>query len=47
MRIEVIFSWVGIGCEIGQAIGSLDIPVIVGAITFAAVAIVVVNYCIP
>jgi peptide/nickel transport system permease protein len=29
-----------------QAIGNLDIPVIVGTITFAAIAIVVMNFIV-
>jgi peptide/nickel transport system permease protein len=41
--IEVVFSRPGIGYEMWQAIKNLDTPVIVGTITFAAVAIVVMN----
>jgi peptide/nickel transport system permease protein len=44
--IEAVFSWPGIGYEMWQAIGNLDIPVIVGTITFAAVAIVVMNFVV-
>ena len=44
--IEAVFSWPGIGYEMWQAIGNLDIPVIVGTITFAAVAIVVMNFIV-
>ncbi len=41
--IEVVFSRPGVGYEMWQAIKNLDTPVIVGTITFAAVAIVVMN----
>jgi peptide/nickel transport system permease protein len=44
--IEAVFSWPGIGYEMWQAIGNLDIPVIVGTITFAAVAIVLMNFIV-
>jgi peptide/nickel transport system permease protein len=44
--IEAVFSWPGIGYEMWQAIGNLDIPVIVGTITFAAVAIVMMNFIV-
>jgi peptide/nickel transport system permease protein len=44
--IEAVFSWPGIGYEMWQAIGNLDIPVIVGTITFAAVAIVMMNFVV-
>ena len=44
--IEAVFSWPGIGYEMWQAIGNLDIPVIVGTITFAAIAIVVMNFIV-
>lgn len=41
--IESVFSWPGIGYELWRALANLDIPVIVGTITFAAVAIVLMN----
>jgi peptide/nickel transport system permease protein len=41
--IEVVFSWPGIGWEMWTAVKNLDIPVIIGTITFSAVAIVVMN----
>jgi len=42
--IEAVFSWPGIGYEMWRAIRNLDVPVIVGTITFAALAIVVMNF---
>jgi peptide/nickel transport system permease protein len=44
--IEAVFSWPGIGFEMWRAIRNLDVPVIVGTITFAAVAIVVMNFLV-
>ncbi|MGC8873353.1 MAG: ABC transporter permease [Chloroflexia bacterium] len=44
--IEAVFSWPGIGFEMWRAIRNLDVPVIVGTITFAAVAIVVMNFVV-
>lgn len=44
--VEAVFSWPGIGFEMWKAIGNLDIPVIIGTITFAAVAIVVMNFVV-
>jgi peptide/nickel transport system permease protein len=44
--IEAVFSWPGIGYEMWKAIGNQDIPVIVGTITFAALAIVVMNFIV-
>jgi len=43
VMVEAVFSWQGIGYELWKAIGNQDLPVIVGMITFAAVAIVVMN----
>ena len=44
--VEVVFSWPGIGYEMWQAIGNLDIPIIIGTITFAAFAIVLMNFVV-
>ncbi len=44
--VEAVFSWPGIGYEMWRAIGNLDIPVILGTITFAAIAIVVMNFVV-
>lgn len=44
--IETVFSWPGIGYEMWRAVANVDIPVIVGTITFAAVAIVVMNFVV-
>ena len=44
--IEAVFSWPGIGFEMWRAIGNMDIPVIVGTITFAAVVIVAMNFLV-
>jgi len=44
--VEAVFSWPGIGYEMWRAIGNMDIPVILGTITFAAVAIVVMNFVV-
>jgi len=41
--VESVFSWPGIGHELWRAINDLDIPIILGSITFAALAIVVMN----
>jgi len=43
---EVVFSWHGIGKEMWQAVTKMDIPVVVGTVTFAAVAIVVMNFVV-
>jgi len=40
---EYIFSWPGIGREAVLSISNLDLPVILGVVLFAAVAIVLVN----
>lgn len=44
--IETVFSWPGIGYEMWNAITNLDIPIIMGTITFAAVAIVFMNFIV-
>jgi len=44
--IETVFSWPGIGYEMWRAIANMDIPIIIGTITFAAVAIVVMNFMV-
>ncbi len=44
--VEAVFSWPGIGYEMWRAIDNLDIPVIIGLITFAAFAIVVMNFIV-
>jgi peptide/nickel transport system permease protein len=44
--IEAVFSWPGIGYEMWRAVANVDIPVVVGTITFAAVAIVVMNFLV-
>ncbi len=44
--VEAVFSWPGIGYEMWRAIDKLDIPVIVGMITFAAFAIVLMNFIV-
>jgi len=41
--IESVFSWPGMGKEVAMAIQNLDIPVITGTVTLAALAIVVMN----
>jgi len=41
--IESVFSWPGMGKEIWQAIQNLDIPVITGSVTLAALAVVLMN----
>lgn len=40
---ESIFAWPGIGQQAMQAIGHLDVPMIMGTILFAATAIVTIN----
>jgi peptide/nickel transport system permease protein len=41
--VEVIFSWPGLGREVLHAVLLLDVPLIVGVVLVAAVAIAVVN----
>jgi peptide/nickel transport system permease protein len=41
--IEAVFSWPGIGHEMWRAIKDLDIPIVLGTVTFAAFAIVAMN----
>jgi len=41
--IESVFSWPGMGKEIWQAIQNLDIRVITGSVTLAALAVVLMN----
>jgi peptide/nickel transport system permease protein len=41
--IESVFSWPGMGKEVLQAIRNLDIPVITGSVTLAALAVVLMN----
>ncbi|HEY9856332.1 MAG TPA: ABC transporter permease [Stenomitos sp.] len=43
---ESIFAWPGIGSNAMQAIASLDVPMIMGTVLFAATAIVTVNLLI-
>ncbi len=43
---ESIFAWPGIGSNAMQAIATLDVPMIMGTVLFAATAIVVVNLLI-
>jgi ABC-type dipeptide/oligopeptide/nickel transport system permease component len=43
---EAVFSWPGIGYEMWRAVANVDIPVVLGTITFAAVAIVVMNFVV-
>ncbi len=43
---EAVFSWPGIGWEMWRAVTNVDIPLAVGTITFAAVAIVVMNFVV-
>lgn len=43
---EAVFDWPGIGQEAMQAIATLDVPMIMGTVLFAATAIVVVNLAI-
>lgn len=44
--IEAVFSWPGIGYEMWRAVANVDIPVVVGTITLAAIAIVVMNFVV-
>ncbi len=44
--IEQVFSWPGIGRELYRAVANLDIPLIVGTVTYSAVAIVVMNFLV-
>jgi peptide/nickel transport system permease protein len=44
--IETVFSWHGIGWAMTQAVKDLDIPVIIGTVTLAALAIVVMNFIV-
>ena len=44
--IESVFSWPGMGKEIWQAIQNLDIPVITGSVTLAALAVVLMNFVV-
>ena len=46
LMVEAVFSWPGIGYETWRAIANLDIPIILGTITFAAFAIVVMNFVV-
>ena len=41
--IESVFGWPGMGKEVLQAIRNLDIPVITGSVTLAALAVVLMN----
>lgn len=43
---ESIFAWPGIGQQAYQAIDTLDVPMIMGTVLFAATAIIVVNLCV-
>ena len=43
MVIEVVFAWPGIGLQAWQAIGHLDVPMIMGTVLFAAFFIAVLN----
>jgi peptide/nickel transport system permease protein len=44
--IESVFSWPGLGKEVWQAIQNLDIPVITGSVTLAALAVVLMNFVV-
>lgn len=44
--IEMVFSWPGVGYEMWNAITNLDLPIIMGTITLAAVAIVIMNFIV-
>jgi len=44
--IESVFSWPGMGKEVWQAIQNLDIPVITGSVTLAALAVVLMNFVV-
>jgi len=44
--IETVFSWPGIGYEMWRAVANVDIPVVIGTITFAGVTIVVANFVV-
>jgi peptide/nickel transport system permease protein len=44
--VEAVFSWPGIGWEMWRAVTNVDIPLAVGTITFAAVAIVAMNFVV-
>jgi peptide/nickel transport system permease protein len=46
LLVEVVFSWPGIGWLTWNAIKEMDIPLMVGTITFAAVAIVGMNFLV-
>ena len=41
--IEVVFAWPGIGLQAWQAIGHLDVPMIMGTVLFAAACIAALN----
>jgi ABC-type dipeptide/oligopeptide/nickel transport system permease component len=41
--VEQIYAWPGIGREVLQAIFAADLPVILGAVLLAAVAIAIAN----
>lgn len=43
---EYIFSWPGLGREAVSGIMNVDLPVVLGVVLFAAVAIVVVNFVV-
>jgi peptide/nickel transport system permease protein len=43
---ESIFAWPGIGQQAYQAIDTLDVPMIMGTVLFAATAIILVNLCV-
>jgi peptide/nickel transport system permease protein len=44
--VEAVFSWPGLGWEMWRAVTNVDIPLVVGTMTFAAIAIVVMNFVV-
>jgi peptide/nickel transport system permease protein len=44
--VEVVFAWPGIGLQAWQAIGHLDVPMIMGTVLFAAFCIAVLNLAV-
>lgn len=44
--VETVFGWPGLGREVYMAIQNLDIPVITGSVTLAALAVVLMNFLV-
>lgn len=44
--IETVFGWPGLGREVWLAIQNLDIPVITGSVTLAALSVVMMNFIV-